>query len=237
MMIAQHGYASSHNASALDAIFYNNTISYSGVGSRQTFVHDDHFGGDTFVAGLGNDYFNGLTSFFDDGSHGGDWVDYSHTSGPNGVTVNLATSGQQNTIGSGLDSLFNIENLRGSNQGDTLTGNQLNNVLEGGLGNDALAGGGGLDRALYSGATGPISVDMAAGTVSGAGVGNDTISSIESIRGTNFVDTYVATGWAGSSVFGSVPAFYNEFEGMEGNDVITGKRQHEDLLPARDRSW
>ena len=217
-------YASSQNSAGLDAIFYNNaTIRYSGIGEKQTIVEDNQFGSDTFVASQNNDYFNGLTSPFDGGSSGGgDTVDYSHTPGPNGVTVDLTIAGQQNTIGSGMDSLFNIENLRGSNQNDTLTGNHLNNILEGGLGNDALAGGDGLDRALYAGATGPISVNMAAGTVSGNGVGNDTISSIESIRGTSFNDIYVSTGWAGASVIGSVPATFNEFEGMEGDDQITG---------------
>ena len=43
--------------------------------------------------------------------------------------------------------------------------------------NDTHIGGAGLDRALYT--TGPIKVDMAAGTVSGAGVGIDTLVSVE----------------------------------------------------------
>ena len=47
----------------------------------------------------------------------------------------------------------------------------------GGDGNDTLIGGAGLDRALYT--TGPIKVDMAAGTVSRAGVGIDTLVSLE----------------------------------------------------------
>ena len=42
-----------------------------------------------------------------------------------------------------------------------------------------------------------MTVDMAAGTVTGAGVGNDTLYSVESIRGTRFDDTYVAVGWVG----------------------------------------
>ena len=63
---------------------------------------------------------------------------------------------------------------------------------------------------------------MAAGTVSGPGVGNDTLISIESVRGSAFDDIYVATGYAGASAIGSVPATYNEFEGMAGNDTIIG---------------
>src|SRR6185437_11289102 len=64
--------------------------------------------------------------------------------------------------------------------------------------------------------------DMAAGTVSGPGVGNDTLISVESIVGSNFDDIYIATGYAGASAVGSVPAQFNEFEGMGGNDAIFG---------------
>src|SRR5262249_48786527 len=61
-----------------------------------------------------------------------------------------------------------------------------------------------------------------AGTVSGPGVGSDTLTSVESIRGSSFADTYVATGYAGASVVGSVPPGFNEFEGMAGDDIIVG---------------
>ena len=63
---------------------------------------------------------------------------------------------------------------------------------------------------------------MLAGTVSGAGVGNDTLSSVKSIRGSAFADNYVATGYNGTIPIGSLPSTFNEFEGMAGNDVIVG---------------
>jgi hypothetical protein len=47
--------------------------------------------------------------------------------------------------------------------------------------------------------TGAITVDLAAGMVSGAGVGTDTLISVESIRGSAFADIYVATGYTGVS--------------------------------------
>ena len=97
-----------------------------------------------------------------------------------------------------------------------------NDTLDGGGGNDTLIGGDGIDRALYIDATGPITVNLAAGTVSGAGVGNDTLSTIESIRGSAFADTYVATGYTGTTLIGSLPSTFNEFEGMAGNDAIVG---------------
>ena len=61
-----------------------------------------------------------------------------------GVTVNLATG-----VGSGSDAqgdtLVNIENVRGSEHGDTITGNDSGNHLDGSGGNDLLKGGGGND--------------------------------------------------------------------------------------------
>ena len=67
---------------------------------------------------------------------------------------------------------------------------------------------------------------MAAGTVAGTGgdttIGNDTLTSVEAIRGTNFIDTYTAVGYAGASLDIGLGANFNEFEGMGGNNVITG---------------
>ena len=99
--------------------------------------------------------------------------------------------------------------------------------FDGGGGNDTIDGRGGFDQAYYNNAVGTvsgISVDMAAGTVVGdVSIGTDTLRSIESVRGTNFADTYDATGFgqAGALNIGSNGTF-NEFEGMGGNDVITG---------------
>ena len=42
------------------------------------------------------------------------------------------------------------------------------------------------------------------------------------IRGTNFNDTYVATGFNGASDDLPMGTTFNEFEGMDGNDTITG---------------
>ena len=68
-----------------------------------------------------------------------------------------------------------------------------------------------------------ISVNMAAGTVTGdASIGTDTLIRIEWIRGTNFDDTYVATGFNGASADIPSGTTFNEFEGMDGNDIITG---------------
>ena len=76
-------------------------------------------------------------------------------------------------------------------------------VFDGGAGNDTFDGRGGFDQAVYNddiGTVSGISVNMASvntavGTVVGdASIGTDTLISIELVRGTNFDDTYVATG-------------------------------------------
>ena len=66
-----------------------------------------------------------------------------------GVVASLATSLAQNTVGDGVDTISNIENLTGSRFNDTLTGSTGNNVLTGGLGADVLTGGLGADVFSY----------------------------------------------------------------------------------------
>src|SRR6185369_8355595 len=71
-------------------------------------------GNDTLTGGLGNDSMDG-------GAAGSDTASYADATA--GVTVSLAVATAQNTIGAGVDSLVNFENLVGSNFNDTLTGN------------------------------------------------------------------------------------------------------------------
>jgi Ca2+-binding RTX toxin-like protein len=78
-----------------------------------------------------------------DGGTGTDTVSYAYAAA--GVTVSLASSLAQSTVGSGSDTLLNIENLTGGNFNDHLAGNGGNNTLTGGLGMDVLTGNGGND--------------------------------------------------------------------------------------------
>ena len=93
-------------------------------------------------------------------------------------------------------------------------------------GNDTIDGRSGFDRAIYGGdpaVTSGITVNMAAGTVTGpAAIGTDTLRSVESVRGTNFADTYVATGFSDTSANAGSNVTFNEFEGKGGDDTITG---------------
>ncbi|OYW53152.1 MAG: hypothetical protein B7Y80_17460 [Hyphomicrobium sp. 32-62-53] len=99
-------------------------------------------GGDDIIdGGAGNDTLNG-------GTHGpaGDTASYATATAA--VTVTLATTASQNTVGAGSDRLSNFENLTGSAFNDRLTGSTGNNIIEGGLGNDLITGGRGVDALI-----------------------------------------------------------------------------------------
>src|SRR5215510_7869516 len=115
------------------------------------------------------------------------------------------------------------DTLIGTADNDTINGLDGNDVLEGGAGNDILNGGLGIDLARYTNATGGITANLTAGTVTGAGIGTDTLTGIEQIRGSSFGDVYIATGFKASvSPQPGTSPLFNEFEGMGGNDTITG---------------
>lgn len=89
----------------------------------------------TFEGGRGNDTLNGAAGL--------DTASYASASAA--VTVNLGTSGAQNTGGAGRDTLISIENLTGSRFNDHLIGNADANVIKGGNGVDVVTLGGGND--------------------------------------------------------------------------------------------
>jgi Ca2+-binding RTX toxin-like protein len=134
----------------------------------------------TLFAGAGNNVL--------DGRDGNDTVSFERALA--GVTVNLSTSAQQNTAGSGLDTLKFLENVTGSANADSLSGNSAANILNGGAGNDTLVGGSGDDR-LIGGAgtdnlTGGTGADTYAfGALSDMGVGalRDVISGFKTTEG------------------------------------------------------
>ena len=126
------------------------------------------------------------------------------------IGADIITGAGGNDVIEGLDGndtlsgLAGNDTIRGGAGNDILLGGDGNDTLDGGDGRDYLTGGagddhldGGLsyDRAVYSDATGPVTINLAAGTASGAGVGTDTLVNIEGAVGSNFVDTFDATGF------------------------------------------
>ena len=104
--------------------------------------------------------------------------------------------------------IFN-DDVRGFDGNDNLSGAIGNDYLAGGPGNDSLNGGVGSDWADYVGASGAVTVSLLTNTSSGA-AGNDTLISMENIRGSKFADTL-----AGNS--GN-----NSLDGGPGGDRMSG---------------
>jgi Ca2+-binding RTX toxin-like protein len=146
------------------------------------------------------------------GGLGNDTASYANSSV--GVTVNLAVLTAQGGAGEAAgDILSAIENLRGSDHDDTLTGNSGANVLTGGLGADTLTGGGGIDLVAYTDSVAGVTVDLtkdgAAQTSAGEASGDVLAADIEGVIGSAFDDTLIGDANA------------NVLDGGVGNDTIT----------------
>ncbi len=155
-------------------------------------------GNDMLRGGPGNDVIDGGT--------GTDTILYT---GGGAIVANLAASTVFQTVlttgtanGSTpvqfTDTLISIENVVGSQFGDSLTGNGGNNVFTPGAGADVLIGGGGVDTLDYSSATGAVFINLS----------NDTVSETSQTTGTfqigaamALVSTDTANGF--SNVIGS----------------------------------
>ncbi|KAF0189654.1 MAG: hemolysin-type calcium-binding [Desulfobulbaceae bacterium] len=134
-------------------------------------------GDDMLIGGAGADSLNG--------GLGTDTVSYA-TSGA-GVTITINGGAGVGGDAAG-DLLTGIENLVGSNFGDTLTGDGGANLFIAGNGNDTLNGLGGMDTVSYVNATAFITAYLPDGTVTG-GSGSDSVSNIENIIGSIFADS------------------------------------------------
>ena len=162
----------------------------------------------------------------------------SYQSATAGVTVNLSTNSATGDVSVGTDTITGgVVAVRGSAHNNSLTGQNTGNNTESfdGLGgDDFIDGNGGFDRVRYDlespGAMG-IAVNLGAGTVTGrdaaatAVVGNDTVRSIESVRGSNSADIYDASTFTATSTNGGGngdQGNFNEFEGLAGNDTVIG---------------
>ena len=107
---------------------------YGDAGDDKVYGDD---GDDRLFGGEGDDLLNG--------GAGVDTASYKFARG--GVTVNLSVTANPEVGGrDGVDRLYSIENLEGSEYRDTLTGDDTDNALWGGSGHDTLWGEAGNDK-------------------------------------------------------------------------------------------
>ena len=209
--------------------------------ARPTFVDIDSDGDlDAFVGG-----YDGYTEFFLNGtpvllfstagndiltgtSSNNDTASYAAATAS--VTVSLLITTQQNTIGAGLDTLTNIENLLGSNFNDSLTGNTANNTLDGGVGDDTLTGWSGADTMIGGLGNDSYFVEYVGDVVTeNLSQGTDTVSSRVGYRLPVNVENLILTGTAAVNgagnnldnvITGNSAA--NKLNGEAGNDTLIG---------------
>jgi Ca2+-binding RTX toxin-like protein len=144
-------------------------------------------GNDRLIGGQGADTFYG--------GAGSDTVDYKRSAG--GIVANLTLNNASGSDGTGdVFALGSIENIDGSEFGDTLTGSSVANVLKGfggddtfngGAGNDSFDGGAGSDKIVYGGTAAGYVIDYANKTVKDINLtdgddGTDSFALIEKIQ-------------------------------------------------------
>jgi Ca2+-binding RTX toxin-like protein len=187
----------------------------SGDGSEDS-LHGGE-GDDTLQGGTGADHL--------DGAPGRDLASYGDSD--EGVTVRLWAGDGTGGAAQG-DTLTGIEDLSGSDFGDTLVGDEGDNrlfggagpdalwgnsgddVLIGGSGGDALFGQAGFDTASYEGSVAGVTVRLWAGDGFGGDATGDRLDGIEALRGSDHADTLV--GDAGG----------NLLSGGDGPDALWG---------------
>lgn len=198
-------------------------------------------GNDTLEGGAGSDVL--------DGGRGIDTASYEHSA--HGVSVHLNQSVMPaNACDAQGDVLLDIENLRGSNESDTLVGDDGNNVIEGGGGADVLDGGAGFDLVSYEhsgsywvpsdrddhvhvnssqrGKNIGVYVDLAAKEASRGDAGinaQDTITGFEGVVGSHWADILKGDDNDNLFVLNGYSTDHNDqkdaVDGRGGNDTVS----------------
>jgi hypothetical protein len=228
---------------AVTVNFSTNTA-VDGFGDTDTFSNINRASGtefnDTFIAGSSGFRFRGLdgADTFTGGA-GSDRIEYSSDStfgGTAGVTVNLSTGTAIDGFGQ-TDTFTSIEQVRGSNQADTITGAAGSFEQFQGLGgNDTIDGGSGTDEVTYEnehffggGSTTGVTVNLSSGTATDTYGNTDTLTSIERVVGTANADSLtgdsnsnVLVGLAGADSL-SGGAGTDSFRVRSNSDIVSGE--------------
>jgi len=209
------------------------------TGSSEANRLDGGAGNDTLVGGSGPDVLVG--------NAGVDTVSYASHGASVTATLNGASGDDGGSVDGPVgdrDSIHStVENLIGTNGGDTLTGSSVANRLDGGAGNDTLVGRSGAD--VLVGGTGVDTVSYAShsasvtatlngrtgddgGSVDGPAGARDSIHfTVENLIGTNGGDTLTGSS-AANRLTGGKGA--DRLRGSGGADVLIAKDGIKDLL-------
>jgi Ca2+-binding RTX toxin-like protein len=142
------------------------------------------------------------------GGGGDDLVTYANDIA---IDIDLSSGFATTTPIDEVDSISGVENVIGSPEDDTITGDGADNMLEGLGGGDALTGGGGADTASFASLTGPLGVNVNLGIGTASGDGADTLATIENVIGTPQGDVLFGDGNA------------NILRGLAGSDNLDGQ--------------
>ena len=177
----------------------------------------------------GNDIFTGTSAADDDA------VTYINATAA--VNISLNVTGQQNTIGAGVDTLSGIEHLVGSAFSDTLTGNEKDNALFGGSGNDTLAGWSGADNMIGGPGNDTYFVEnLRDFVIEKVSEGIDTVNSRITVVLFEHIENLNLTGTSAIDGIGNNQAnvitgngAVNSLRGGLGNDTLLGKAGNDTL--------
>jgi len=175
---------------------------------------------DTLIGNAADNYFSGRegADSYDGGVGGFDQVTFddeaSELGNEHGAEVNLALGTGTDTYGN-TETFTSIEVLRGSQWADSFTGDANANTFRGLAGDDHIDGGDGWDQVRYDrdankGGTSGVTVNLVLGTATDGFGDHDTLSNIESVRGTQVADTLIGDNGD------------NELLGLDGNDLLIG---------------
>ncbi len=176
-----------------------------------------------------------------DGKGGVDTVSYEHAD--SNVVVSLLLSTQLPLLAGDAtgDKISNVENIRGSQFNDILTGNFDDNVIEGGAGSDLIVGAFGNDTASYEHSLQAVSVDLSKLVQNSAGDANgDVLIGIDNIIGSEVSNgflgqyensqaplrNYLISVTDPSNIFDDILSVDNDnntIDGLSGVDLIYGK--------------
>ena len=188
-------------------------------------------GDDTYDGGAGDDLiYADAADLTIDGGEGTDTVSYAKLSNLE-TRLERALNDPGGSTATGGATITNVENITGSQDDDTLTGNNQDNVIEGGEGGDTLVGGdstapadGGIgDTLSYAGSDDwvriTLQVDGTPALASRGHASGDNATGFENVRGSDHDDDLTGND-AANRLWGG--AGDDNIDGAGGNDMIEG---------------